>query len=331
MKKYPLKLDYIAKTALWGGDRLKKKYNKSSEYEKISETWEVSVRENGTNTIQNGEYAGMSLWEYLTECVSDGDLPIGRRHDHSKPFPLLIKFIDAEDKLSVQVHPTDEYARENEKDPGKTEMWYIIEAEDGAEIIYGLAEGESAGSLEKALSCGKAEEVLRHVTVKSGDCFFIPAGMPHAIGAGIIILEIQQNSDLTYRLYDYNRKDKAGNLRELHIKKALDVIHDYSADECEKIRFSDMQKEIGGQNRHIDSEVLAKCKYFHVEKAKFSDKYCFNVDNDSFASITFISGDGEMIFENASYPFTKGDTYFMPAGAGEINIIGSAEAIIAKI
>ena len=176
---YPLKLKYFAKTALWGGQTLKNEWNKPCEYDKLAETWELTLRPDAVNTVLNGELAGKRLDEVIG----------------NEKFPLLIKFIDAEDRLSVQVHPDDRFAAEVENDVGKTEMWYIADARDGAEIIYGIKDGVTE------LSCdARIEEQVKRVSVKKGDSFFIPSGMLHAIGKGCLIAEIQQNSDLTYRV-----------------------------------------------------------------------------------------------------------------------------------
>ena len=187
MKKYPLKLSAVFKEIIWGGTRLKEEYGKVCDLDKLAESWELTVRPDGMNVITNGEYAGMTLGEYLGE--------------EAKGFPLLIKLIDACDKLSIQVHPNDEYAMKNEGEYGKTEMWYIVDALPGSKLVYGLS-GYDPDTFRKALADGECEKYLNYVDVKKGDVFFIPSGCVHAIGAGILIAEIQQSSKVTYRVYD---------------------------------------------------------------------------------------------------------------------------------
>ena len=300
---YPLKLKYYPKTALWGGSTLKNGWNKPCDFEKLAETWELTVRPDAVNTILNGEYAG----EGLDKHVADGK------------FPLLIKFIDAEDKLSVQVHPDDKFDAEFENDVGKTEMWYIADAKEDAEIIYGIKDGVSD------LKCDSGIEAqVKSVRVKKGDSFFIPSGMLHAIGKGCLIAEIQQNSDLTYRVYDYERRDAQGNLRELHTKKALKVIRPFSDKEVDAIRYSESDKIGVG-------ECLASCKYFNVNRITLDGKGEKLNTNGVFHSLLCVEGEGEIICSGKSYSFTKGDSYYIPAELGEYEIIGNTTVLISRI
>lgn len=321
MNKYPLKLTYIDKTAIWGGSYLKEEYNKTSSYDRLAETWELSVREKDTSIIENGEYAGMTLMQYISESLEQGYDAVGNEGGR---FPLLIKFIDAHDKLSVQVHPSDDYALREENDLGKTEMWYILKARDGAELIYGLLPGEDGKSLSDAISEGRTEDVLRHVPVKAGDCYFIPAGMPHAIGAGIVILEIQQNSDVTYRLYDYDRKDSSGHGRELHIKKALDVVKNFSDQECLEIRQ-------GASDPSDPPDTLVHCRYFYVRHIDCKDKVSICSKSSGFLSIIAIEGRGEIHACGMVCPLNKGDSYFIPAGLGQLELQGNVEVVVSGI
>ena len=187
MKLYPLKLKPAVKEIIWGGDKLKTDYNKSAPFEKLAESWELTVRPDGMNIIENGECAGMTLGDYLEPML------IGKNYNGDR-FPLLIKFIDARDRLSIQVHPSDEYAMKNEGEYGKTEMWYIVEAEEGAELVFGLnnenGEEYSKEIFDRAVENGSVESLLHRVKVHPGDVYFIPSGLVHAIGAGILICEI---------------------------------------------------------------------------------------------------------------------------------------------
>lgn len=295
LKKYPLKLSPVCKEIIWGGTKLKTEYGKVCDLDKVAETWELTARYDGMNTIVNGEYAGMTIAEYLG--------------DKAEKFPLLIKLIDACDKLSIQVHPDDEYAQTNEGEFGKTEMWYIVDAEPGAKLVYGL-ENYNKDTFAPAAKEGTLEQYLHYVDVHPGDVFFIPAGCVHAIGAGILIAEIQQSSNVTYRVYDYNRRGKDGQLRPLHVEKALDVIIDYTEDEINAIRYSDGYFE----------GALANCKYFRVER--YVGDITLNVQ-DGFMHVLCLSGEGTIGGE----PITKGDSYFLPAGMGAVEVTGTAEII----
>lgn len=314
---YPLKLDYICKTALWGGDNLKTRFSKESSFKVISETWELSVREDNSNIITNGCLCGMKLSEYLTRF---GNSVIGKDYTGDR-FPLLIKFIDAQDKLSVQVHPDDAYAIENEGDLGKTEMWYIISAQPDSELIYGLKPGVCKQQFCSAYQSGKLDTVLEHKKVTAGECYFIPSGMVHAIGAGIIVAEIQQNSDVTYRVYDYDRIQDDGKPRQLHKQKAIDVIKLFEADEIEKIRYKN----------GADSEYLADCEYFRVKKLELNGEINDSVFKESFKSILVLSGEGIIKHANKEYSFKAGDSYYLPAGMGEYTLDGDAQIIISSI
>lgn len=309
--KYPIKLKFVPKTAIWGGSTLKNEWNKPCDLQKLAEAWELTVRKDAVNTIENGAYAGRTLDEYIAENPDTAEF---------EKFPLLIKFIDAEDRLSVQVHPDDGFAAEVENDVGKTEMWYIADAKDGAEIIYGIKDGVGE------LRCdSKIGEQVKTVKVKKGDSFFIPSGMLHAIGKGCLIAEIQQNSDLTYRVYDYERRDAQGNLRELHTEKALRVIRSFSDAEVDAIRYSQSDKIGVG-------ECLASCKYFNVSRVALSggteELYA---DTGSFHSLLCLEGEGEILCGKDRYAMVKGDSYFIPAGLGKYEIKGNLTVIVSRV
>ena len=216
----PVKLLPAFKDYLWGGTKLKTEYNKKSNLDIVAESWELSEHKDGQSTVADGEYKGLTLSDYIDKIGKD---KLGKNALKFDYFPLLIKFIDAKKDLSIQVHPNDEYALEHEGEYGKTEMWYIMECEEGAYLYYGFKHEISKDELEKRIADNTLTEVLNKVEVKKGDVFFIPSGTIHAICSGIIICEIQQNSNTTYRVYDYGRRDAQGNLRQLHIKQAVDV------------------------------------------------------------------------------------------------------------
>ncbi len=315
MKLYPLKLAPAVKEIIWGGNKLKNMYGKKSDFENIAESWELTVRPDGMNVIENGEYAGMTLGEYIDKATY---AVIGDGYDGDR-FPLLIKFIDARDRLSIQVHPSDEYSLKNENELGKTEMWYIVEADEGAELVIGTKPSYSAEAFEKAVADNTVEDLFEKVKVKAGDVYFIPSGLVHAIGAGNLICEIQQNSNVTYRVYDYGRLGKDGKPRETHVEKARDVIVNYTPEDIEKMRFAAADERT--------SSLLAACDKFKVNKYEFTE-LSLNADKDSFLSLTFIEGDGVVLFDGTEYPFKKGETYYMPAGMGEFTLKSSGALVV---
>lgn len=313
----PIKLKPEFKEIIWGGNRLKNEYNKISSLNNIAESWELTVRSDGMNVIDGGEFDGITMEKYINQngfsVVTNKDI---------NRFPLLIKFIDAEDNLSIQVHPDDEYGMRTANSLGKTEMWYIIDAKPGAKLVYGLKEGCSVEMLRDAIKNNTVEEMLNYVSVKKGDVFFIPSGLVHAIGAGILLAEIQQNSNITYRVYDYNRIGKDGKPRDLHIADALNVIVNRTNDEIDKIRFSTNVK---------NDTTLASCEYFTVDKYVLDGKINLNTDLNSFNSILCLDGNGTLEFNGEIFPITKGDSYFVPANLGDYSINGKLEIIISKL
>lgn len=324
MKKYPLLIRPVSKEILWGGDKLKKEYAKTAPFDKIAESWELTVRDDGMSVIANGEYSGMELKRYITLGKTD---VLGTNCKKYDRFPLLIKFIDAADNLSVQVHPDDTYALPNENEFGKTEMWYIMDAEPGAKLVYGLAEGCTIEEFADAVANGTVEEKLNYVEVHRGEVYFIPSGQVHAIGAGILIAEIQQNSNITYRVYDYNRRQADGSLRQLHTAKALDVIKIRTEDEIEKIRLS----EAAGKS---NCKTLCACEYFTSKKYTTSKENVavIHVDDTSFVSVLVLESDnGHLEMGDEILPLHRGDSYFIPAGKTDVRISGNAEIITTKI
>ncbi len=320
MNRYPLKLEYYAKTALWGGNTLKNEWNKPCSFDKLAETWELSVRPDASSIIENGDAAGMSLADYLASTEG----AIGSLNTTDR-FPLLIKLIDAADKLSIQVHPDDAYAQIHENDPGKTEMWYIVSASENAEIVYGLADFMEADDFKASVRIGEIAKALKSVKVHAGECYFIPSGLVHAIGKGCLIAEIQQNSDLTYRVYDYERRDADGKLRELHLEKAMDVVKAFSREEIEAIRFSRFPL--------LDrSTCLACCPYFEVHLLSLGGyQQTLTADKDSFHHLLCLEGDGFILYDGIKYPLTKGNSYYIPAAMGEYTLCGNAKLILSRM
>lgn len=316
MKRYPLLLSPVTKTALWGGSRLRDEYGKQSPHARISEAWELTVREGDENTVLNGEAEGMTLSAYLA-AVGTSAVSSDYTGGH---FPLLIKLIDAADRLSVQVHPDDAYAHAHGIDSGKTEMWYVVDAAPGATLIAGLRDGASAEDFREAAVSGRLDTVMRAVPVKAGDVFFIPAGLLHAIGEGILIAEIQQSSDTTYRVWDYERVGADGKKRELHVAQALEVVRPISASEIEAERYSVEPLKIG--------EPIAACPLFRVSRLSVEGAASFAVTEDSFLALTVISGSGTLSAAGETLSLKRGDTVFLPAALGEVSLSGRLDALL---
>lgn len=309
MKHEPVRLLPAFKDYLWGGTRLKTDYFKKTDLNPVAESWELSAHKDGQSIIASGADCGLSFGEYIKK----NDV-LGKNAAAFDFFPILIKFIDAKDNLSVQVHPDDEYAMKNNGEYGKTEMWYIMDCEEGAYLYFGFNRTVTKEELLKRISENTLLEVLNKVPVKAGDVFFIKSGTVHAIGKGIMICEIQQNSNTTYRVYDYNRRDKDGNTRPLHIDRAVEVA---DLTPPESVNFPD--------------GVLAKCKYFTVEKHNVSDRYEMYVDESCFKSIIVLSGSGKLKSDGDVLDFKKGDSLFLPAGCGKVEILGECEIIVSYV
>ena len=312
----PMKLAPAFKNYLWGGERLKKEYGKQTDLTPLAESWELSCHKDGGSVIRNGPFAGKTLADYVSEHPG----AVGADFSGGT-FPVLIKLIDAARPLSVQVHPGDDYARRVEGEPGKTEMWYIVDAAPGAFLYYGFQHEISRAEAERRIADGTLTEVLNAVPVKQGDVFFIEAGTVHAIGAGILIAEIQQNSNTTYRMYDYNRRGADGRLRPLHVQKALDVA-----------KLVPPEHAVGPAGAPVllaDCTVtkLADCPYFSVQLLDVSGCAQRHADSGSFHSLLCLSGRGAVLCGDEAVAFGKGDSLFLPAGTGDYQIAGSARLI----
>ena len=317
---YPMKLTGVVRSPIWGGVRLPKEWKKGTDCETVGESWELTVRDDGESRVENGALAGTLLRDVLR---AHRDEVLGESTGDADSFPLLIKLIDAADRLSVQVHPDDDYAARVENDRGKTEMWYIVEAEEGAEIICGLREGIDRAALSAAIDEGCVESVLRHVPVHAGESYFIPAGVPHAIGKGILIAEIQQNCDLTYRVYDYDRRDKNGNLRELHVKKALDVIRPLQASEIARFCYSRALLP-------TEDSVIADCDYFRVEKVTLDGDPQILCRNRRMRHLFPLSGECILRCGEEMLSLSRGEGVLLPASCGEITLTGKGICLLTE-
>lgn len=316
-----LELQGECKDYIWGGNRLRDEYGKVSDKEIIAESWELAAREDGNSIIKNGDFKGKKLSEYIE---AKGIRVLGKKCEKFGGLPVLIKLIDAKKDLSIQVHPSDDYAFKNEGEAGKTEMWYIIDCEPDAKIVYGFKNKLTREEFKECIENNKLTDKLNYVNVKKGDVFFIPSGTLHAIGAGILIAEIQENSNITYRVYDYNRKDKNGNKRELHIEKALEVTNLSDAPEQEK---HDIEMYFGNR-----AKILCQCEYFMVIKIKIENGNAnFFADATSFHHILITDGKGSIQFEGGSMDLKRGSSIFVPAGFGGYKIAGELDVICTKI
>ena len=309
-----LKLSPSFKDYIWGGHRLVEEYNKKYDGEILAESWELSCHPDGPSYIVNGAFAGKTLKEYIQ---SEGKGVLGSNCERFEDFPILIKFIDARDNLSIQVHPDNAYALKEEGQYGKTEMWYIMDCKEGAFLYYGFKEEISREEFEQRIKEDTLLEVLNKVMVKKGDVLFIEAGTIHAIGKDIVIAEIQQNSNVTYRVYDYGRVGKDGKKRELHIEKALDVT-----------------RRAPAENRSFRPHV-ASCEYFTVDSlyldGRTMKKVEGAVDEASFVSVIFMEGRGVIRCGGEALEFQKGDSFFLSAGSGDYEIEGSCQALVTKV
>lgn len=296
------KMTPVLKDYLWGGEKLKTLYHKMSDG-KVAESWELSVHPAGESSTQNSQT--------LSRYIAQNNGVLGK----NAVFPVLIKYIDAAQNLSVQVHPQDDFARKYENDNGKTEMWYIISADEGAGIYCGFKRDTDEKEFLAKLSDGSVEDLLNFIPVKAGDCFLIEAGTVHAIGSGCVICEVQQNSNVTYRVYDYNRRGADGKLRELHVDKAVKVINFKKfADHTDGGKF----EAVGGGKIRL----LTKCKYFRCFEAVIDGEFTYESD-DSFVALNFINGNGTINGER----YLPGDSFFVPCGE-KIAIDGTATVVL---
>lgn len=313
MTFYPFLLTYHTKDYIWGGTKLKENWNKSASSEKIAECWELCINQKCNTYVKNGKLKGE-----FSEIIEEYPEILGKKGMDFIYFPLLIKLINAELPLSVQVHPDDEYALNAEGQYGKCEMWYICDADEGAEIYLGLNKDITKEQLSDAIESGDIEKYLNTQKVKAGEYYVVPTGTLHAIKGGITLLEVQQNSDITYRIYDYNRTDANGKKRELHIEKAIDVI-DYNAYTVPTQNTELIQKD-GYKER-----LLAENNFF-VVKEMIIDKKATILNKESFESITVVDGEGKI----GKLSIKKGDTIFLPADTSA-EIEGNLKIITASV
>ncbi|MBE6778508.1 MAG: class I mannose-6-phosphate isomerase [Ruminococcaceae bacterium] len=306
---YPLFLTPALKDFIWGGRRLPAEYGYETALDKVAEAWVLSCHPQGSCVVRNGPLAGKTLPQALAEEGLTGE------------FPLLIKLIDARDRLSVQVHPDDAYARRVEGEQGKTEMWVVLDCEPGARLLYGLTRELTRETLERHIRENTLDEVARYVPVKPGDCFFIPAGTLHAIGAGILLAEVQQNSATTYRVSDYGRLGADGKPRALHVEKALDV-----TTLTPTPLTTDGLWEQAGEG--FTCRRLAECAYFTADRVAVTGRWACPTA-EAFRHLLCLDGAGTLTADGIDYPLTKGDSVYMPAGMA-FSVAGTADLLVSK-
>lgn len=311
-------LEPAFKDYIWGGTRLRDEYGKDCSYDKVAESWELSCHKDGPSVILG---SGMTLQELIDK---EGRQILGTNCERFENFPILIKLIDAKDNLSVQVHPDNDYAMRVEGEYGKTEMWYVVDCDEGAELLYGFKHEISKEEFAQRIADNTLLEVTNNVPVHKGDVFFIKSGTLHAIGKGILIAEIQQNSNTTYRIYDYGRVGKDGKPRELHVEKAKDVTKLAPA---ETYPDTPVVQENGASIK-----LLSKCEYFTTYKVDIEEKAEFDADDSSFVSLLILEG-SPVVTDGKSDPVSakKGDSLFISAGTGRFTVEGSCSLILTRI
>ncbi len=312
------------KDYLWGGNRLKELYGKKCEYDIVAESWELSAHAEGQSMVASGRHKGMLFGEYLDKI---GKESWGWKCRPLANFPILIKFIDSKESLSVQVHPDDEYALEKESEYGKNEMWYVLDAEPDSYIYCGFRREVSRDEVEKRIRDNTVTDILNKVPVSRGDIYFIPSGTVHAIGGGILICEIQQSSACTYRLYDYGRKDRFGNYRELHIGKALDVM------DCRPYTPQKLEAETE-KGEQYESRQLCCCKYFISVLYRIKGEMELAFSEESFTSVICIGGAGNLSVKDGdveSMEFRAGESIFLPKTEKTYRIKGECEVIVTRV
>jgi len=307
---YPLKFKPTFHYRIWAGEKLKTELHKKYSEEKIGESWEISTVPNFVSEVENGFLKGKNLKEII-EIYKEELVGKSVWEKFGNEFPLLIKFLDAAEPLSVQVHPNDSYAKEKHNSFGKTEIWYVVDCEENSELIIGIKENISKEEFKKRIENGSLEEILNYVPVKKGDVFFIPAGRIHAIGKGITIAEIQQTSDITYRIYDFNRIDINGKKRDLHIEDAMNV-SDFTFIKNTKTDYKEPE------NSNIE---IIKCSYFSINKWNKREDFSVKFSTNTFRILMITEGKGKIVSEsNEEVLIQKGEVVLIPASLSKLNV-----------
>lgn len=318
-----IKLNPAFKDYLWGGTKLRDEYGKKCDLDKVAESWELSCHKDGCSVVADGEYAGLTLPQYIEKA---GKAVLGTDCEKFEYFPILIKLIDAKQNLSVQVHPDNDYAMRVEGEYGKTEMWYVVDCEPGAGLLYGFKHEISKEEFRRRIEDNTLLEVTNRVEVHPGDVFFIEAGTLHAIGEGILIAEIQQNSNTTYRVYDYGRVGADGKPRQLHIEKAIDVT-----------RLAPATRPCGRPQAKPEAFdggsvlPLASCDYFTVKEMEVTSHAALMADEKSFHSLLLLDGSLTLSMGGEKLEMEKGASVFVPAGSGAYTLTGKGRLILTTV
>ena len=309
-KLYPFKFKPILKDKIWGGNKLKNILNKKSLTETIGESWELSDVDSDTSVVVNGDLKGTTIKELLDKYKSD---IVGKKNYEvfGKKFPLLIKFIDAKEELSIQLHPNDYLAKKRHNSFGKTEMWYVLQADEDSKLIVGFNQEMNSEKYNQHVKNKSLTDILNFEKVKEGDTYFIEEGRVHAIGAGVMVAEIQQTSDITYRIYDWDRVDFKGDSRELHNDLALEAIN-YNHDDKFRVQYS-KQKNV--------SNKMVNCPYFTTNYLDLDSNYKITNTNDSFMIYMCVEGDVIINYNEDVVKLKKGETVLIPATLTEFEII----------
>ena len=301
-----VRLEPAFKDNLWGGTRLRDVYGKKCNYDVIAESWELSTHKAGQSVVATGKSKGLMLGEYIDRF---GRGILGWKCEPYERFPLLIKFIDSHQCLSIQVHPGDDYALQKEDEYGKNELWYVVDCEPDSYLYCGFSKDTDEEEVRQRIEDGTLPEILNKIPVRKGESYFIETGTVHAIGPGVLICEIQQSSNVTYRLYDYKRRDKYGELRELHVDKAMDVVNFHKKD--------------------MEAAKTMECKYFSVERYDLAEENSFNLDDSSFRAFVVLEGTGTIRCGEEAIPYRPADCFFVPAGKKTVAFEGSG--IVLKV
>lgn len=311
MKLYPIEFIPILKERIWGGTKLHDLLNKEVNKEGIGESWELSNVLNDVSIVKNGFLKGKDLNEIIhlyPEAIL-GEKVIAK---YGKNFPLLFKFIDAKEDLSIQVHPNDLLAKERHNSFGKTEMWYVMQADPESRLVVGFKEDSSKETYVSCLKNKTLLSILEEYPVEKGDVFFLETGIVHAIGAGVLIAEIQQTSDITYRLYDWDRVDVNGNGRELHTELALDAIN-----------FKKTSSKVAYSSELNESSALVSCPYFTTHVLELEGAYHWEKNKEAFTVFMCVEGQIQLIHEEIEYVYNKGQTVFIPAEIERLQLKGT--------
>ncbi len=308
-----LKLTPAIKDNIWGGTRLSREFEMVSFADRQAEAWVLSCHGDGESIIENTEFKGRTLSDVL---ANEGKNYLGTNCEKYEFFPLLIKLIDANDDLSIQVHPDDEYALRVEGEYGKTEAWYIMDCDENSELIYGFKKDITEEEFRKSIEENTLSEYVNRVKVKRGDVFFIEAGTLHAICKGILLAEVQQNSNTTYRVYDYGRLQN-GKPRELHVEKAIDVT---------KLEAATADGKPMGTTEDFGTyseTMLVECELFTMKRLDITESAKIIADENSFVSLVALDGNGVVMHGDSCITLYKGESLFVPAGLGEVEILGN--------